>query len=409
MAEHLIAEVATIRLPSRPNLLWVEVRTTDGTVGLGETFFMAAAVESYVHEIAAPYLIGRPALQLPLHWRSLYRQWQRRGIGIEARGASAIDIALWDLFGRLTQQPLYQLLGGKSRDEICVYNTCAGPDYVRNAIVPGDPLYGTMIEGRPYEDLRDTHADPVGLAESLLEQGISAMKVFPFDVVADETGGERISLAGLKRGIRPLEAIRGAVGGRIEIALELRARWSLPAAKAIARATADLELMWIEDPIRNDNVGALTDFAEVSKAPVALGENLGSRHAYRDMLEASAVEIVINDPCWCGGVTEARRVADMAAMYMRPYIPHDCTGPVGLATGLHLACNAETGTMQEIVRAFYLGWYPELVDGLPPLGDGRLAPLSAPGHGLELCERRDFVRRVSNETRLSGSDNRVFL
>jgi L-alanine-DL-glutamate epimerase-like enolase superfamily enzyme len=239
----------------------------------------------------------------------------------------------------------------------------------------------------------------LGLAASLLDQGIQLMKIFPFDPVADESGGQTIGAAELRRGLAPIEAIRSEFGDRIEIALELRARWSLPAAKAIAAAAEDLQLAWIEDPLRNDTIPALREFAATSRAPLAVGENLGSRHYYRDLLENDAVGIVLNDPCWCGGVTEARRVADMAAMYMRPYAAHDCTGPVGLAVGIHLSAYAESGFVQEIVRAFYFGWYEHLVEQLPTLQHGALTVSDSPGHGIVLSDRPDFIRRSTNEAR----------
>lgn len=402
-AELPITGIATVRLGRLPNVIWVRV-LADELFGLGETFFIAEPVESYVHEIAAPYLIGQDALAIQGHWRALYRQWQRRGIGAEARAASAIDIALWDLYGKVTERPLYQLLGGSCRDTIPVYNTCAGPGYVRARAIPGDPLYGEQTPGGEFEDLWATHEQPVELARELLARGIRAMKVFPLDPVADETGGNWIDLAGLQRGLAPIQAIREAVGGTVEIALELRARWTLAAAKRIARAAEPYDLAWIEDPIRNDDLDALAEFARSTPIPTAGGENLGNRWTYRELLDRDAVAIVMSDPTWCGGVSETRRTADLAAMYMRPFAPHDCAGPVGLAVGTHLCLHAETAFMQEIVRAFIHGWYAEVADGLPELEAGVIRPARTPGHGVTLLpsvlERDDVVIRVSDAREL---------
>lgn len=399
-----ITSIATIRLRSQPNVIWVRILAGDDYDGLGETFFIVEAVESYVHEIAAPYLLGQDALAIQRHWRALYRQWQRRGIGAEARAASAIDIALWDLFGKATGQPLYQLLGGRCRDAIPVYNTCAGPGYVRDPVIPGDALYGAQSAGVEFEDLWATYEQPARLAHSLLAEGIRAMKVFPMDRIADETGGQWIDLNGLERGLAPIAAIREAVGGAIEIALELRARWSLPAAKRIAHAAERYQIAWIEDPIRNDDLDALADFARSTSIPTAVGENLGNRAAYRDLLERDAAAIVISDPTWCGGISEARRIADLAAMYMRPFAPHDCAGPVGLAVGAHLCLHAESAFMQEIVRAFVHGWYGEVATGLPVLESGTIRPAPAPGHGVSLLpgllDRDDALIRISDTREL---------
>ena len=144
-----IRSIATVQIDSQPNVLWVLIETVDGAVGLGETFFGADAVAAYIHETAAPYLVGRDALQITAHWGALYRLWSRKGVGAEARGASAIDIALWDVFGQRTGLPLHQLLGGKVRDSIRVYNTCAGPRYQSTRLRPGDSLFGIEIRAGP--------------------------------------------------------------------------------------------------------------------------------------------------------------------------------------------------------------------------------------------------------------------
>jgi len=127
-----VTAVETIRLGEFPNVLWVQVHTDEGLVGLGETFMGAAAVEAYVHETAGPYLVGRDPLLIDLHARSLYGYIGFRSSGAEMRGNSAIDIALWDLLGQATGRPIHALLGGASRPAIRIYNTCAGYRYIRN-------------------------------------------------------------------------------------------------------------------------------------------------------------------------------------------------------------------------------------------------------------------------------------
>ena len=129
----IVTKVETLRLDEFPNLLWVQVHTDEGLIGLGETFFGAQAVEAYIHETVAPYLLGKDPLQIDRHARALYGYVGYRSSGVEMRGNSAIDIALWDLFGKATNQPIYQLLGGPVRERIRIYNTCAGYRYVRDA------------------------------------------------------------------------------------------------------------------------------------------------------------------------------------------------------------------------------------------------------------------------------------
>jgi galactonate dehydratase len=384
-----IVRISTLTIRRFANLIFVEIETADGLIGLGETFFGADAVAAYIHETAGPFLLGQDARDIPRLWEALYRYWGRSGVGAETRGASAIDIALWDLAGKRTGQPLFRSLGGAARRDIQAYNTCGGPEYGRSRGVPGDKLFGTSIAERPYEDLWAFQHEPEALAGSLLEMGFRGMKIWPFDEIADETGGTWIGPQEVARGLEPLRRIREAFGDRIEVALELHGRWSLPAAMNIARAVEPYQPMWIEDPIRMDSIDVLAEFVRSTRIPTVASENLGSPFPYRDLLEQAGVGIIMTDPSWVGGVTVARKVADLAALYLRPFTPHDCTGPITLAVGVHLCLNAANALAQEMVRAFYFGWYDELVTGQPVFEGGRLRPTDAPGHGVAI---RDGVR-----------------
>ena len=394
-----IVRISTLVAGRYPNLVLVEVETADGLVGLGETYFGAEAVTAYLHETAAPYLLGQDARDIPRHWAALYRYWGRSGIGAEARGASAIDIALWDLAGKRQGIPLYESLGGAARQDIAAYNTCGGPEYGRARSVPGDKLFGTAVPGRNYEDLWAFQNEPEQLASSLLEMGFGTMKIWPFDEIADETGGTWISARQMERGLEPFRRIRDALGDQMDVALELHGRWSLPAAVAIARAVEPYRPMWIEDPIRMDAIDVLAEFVRSTTIPTVASENLGSPFPYRDLLETAGVGIIMVDPSWVGGVTPSRKIADLAALYLRPFTPHDCTGPVTLAVGVHLCLHAENALIQEMVRAYYFGWYEELVEGLPIFESGRLRPAPRPGHGAVL---RDGIR-AAKDTRIRVS------
>lgn len=381
-----ISAVSTVTLEAQPNVLWVLVETGDGLTGLGETFFLPATTAAYVHEVAAPYLLGRDPFDIAGHWRALYRLWSRKGVGAEARGASAVDIALWDLYGRQIGQPLHRLLGGRVRESIRVYNTCVGPRYQSTRLLPGDSLFGPMVPGGHHEDMWAFEHAPAELAASLLEMGVSVMKVVPFDATLALDGGQLATRDQILRGIDPLARIRDAHGDRMEIAVEMRSHWLLPAARRIIAALEDLAPLWVEDPIRNDDIAALADLRASTTIPIAAGENIGSRNRHRELIDAHAVDIVLTDAGWNGGVSECRRVADLAASAMLPFGVHDCTGPVGLAVGTHLAACADSAFLQEIVRAYYYGWYSDVVEGLPVLRDGWLTPSPTPGHGVTLAD-----------------------
>lgn len=397
-----IERVDTLRPADLPNLLFVEITTDDGRVGLGETFFGAQAVEAYIHETAAPYLLGADPSTVELHNQALQGYLGYQGVGAESRGRSAIDIALWDLWGQMTNQPLHALLGGRQRDSMPIYNTCAGYGYVRRRpeqSVANWGLPGGAPQG-PYEDLEGflQHADE--LAESLLAMDITAMKIWPFDPYAEQSGGTWIARDDLERALEPMRKIRSAVGSAMDVMIELHGLWDPPTALRIARALEELAPRWIEDPVRNDDPAGIAKVAAGTAVPIAAGETLGGTRAFHELLARGALDVVILDPGWCGGISTARKIAALAEASNRPVAPHDCTGPVGLTVGTHLSCHLPNALIQESVRAFYTGWYPELVTDLPRIERGQIWPPDAPGLGIAL--RPELRTRADVHTRTSG-------
>jgi L-alanine-DL-glutamate epimerase-like enolase superfamily enzyme len=395
-----ITRLETIRLLEFPNILWVRVHGEDGLYGLGETFMAAAAVEAYLHEIVAPRVVGEDAFAIDRIATRLYGYLGFRSTGVETRAASAVDIALWDLWGKATGQPVVQLLGGRTRERIRTYNTCAGYRYIRDTRLQKVENWGLGQEpGGPYEDLDAFLHRADELAHSLLEKGITGMKIWPFDPAAEAAGGHDISGPELDRALEPFRKIRNAVGDRMDIMVEFHSMWNLPTAIRIARALEPFETYWHEDPIKMDGLADLAAYARASRAPVCASETLAYRPSFRELLETGAVGVVMLDLSWCGGLGEAKKIATMAEAWHLPVAPHDCTGPVVLAASTHLSCNAPNALIQESVRAFYTGWYRELVTALPEVREGMIAPPPGPGLGLDLLpdltKRPDAVVRVS--------------
>ena len=390
-----ITGLETIRIEERPNLLWLQVRTDEALNGLGETFFMAETVETYIHEHVAPRVIGRDPLQIDLLAADLTGYLGFRSTGAEMRGNSAFDIALWDLFGKATNQPIAQLLGGFTRSAIRTYNTCAGVEYIKKATGQQSANFG-LGASEDYDDLDGFLNRADELAESLLADGITAMKIWPFDMAAEKTRGQYISAADMKSALEPFRKIRDAVGDRIDIMVEFHSLWQLLPAIEIARELAPFRTFWHEDPIRMDSLSSLKRYAEASRAPICASETLGSRWAFRDLLETGAAGVIMLDVSWCGGLSEARKIAAMAEAWHLPVAPHDCTGPVVLCASTHLALNAPNALVQESVRAFYHTWYRDLVTALPEVRNGMITVPPGPGLGMELhpdLDRAFTVRR----------------
>ncbi|MCW5622321.1 MAG: mandelate racemase/muconate lactonizing enzyme family protein [Burkholderiales bacterium] len=383
-----VTAIETINLEEYPNVLWVQVHTDEGIVGLGETFYAVEPAIGHVHQTIAPYLLGQNPLQIDKHSRHmLYNYLGFKTVGAEMRAASAVDIALWDILGQVTNQPIYQLLGGASRDKVRAYNTCAGYQYVRAKSEQGTANFGMPGDGgkyQPYEDLVGFMKYADELALSLLEEGYTGMKIWPFDEYAEASNGTYISTADLKKAMVPFEKIRKAVGDKMDIHVEFHSLWNLPQAKRIARALAEFEPYWLEDPVKMDNVDVLCDYAAATPLTVCGSETLGTRAEFRAVIERRAVGVVMFDVAWVGGISEARKVAAMAETHHLPVAPHDATGPVTLIAGNHVVMNAPNGLVQEIVRSYYATWYRDIVTALPVLERGVMFPLTAPGLGTQL-------------------------
>jgi len=398
-----ITSLETVQLPDYPSLLFLAVHTDAGFVGCADTCYVPDAVAGYIHKFAAPMLLGHDPLQIELHWRRLYEVIAHTvGKGAELRGLSAIDVALWDILGQAAGMPVWQVLGGAARERIKTYNTCGGPHYGRSA--KGGTGYGTDTGSGPYEDLIAFMERADELALDLLSEGIRGMKIWPFDYVAHHPGGwpewrsfrgmfdpgirslggHDISAADIERGLEPFRNVRKAVGDRMDVMLEGHGLWSLPAALKIARAVEEFRPAWLEDLMRADDLNALAELRRGTPTPILASEYLATRYEYKPLLEKQAVDIVMIDPTWAGGITECKKVCTMAETYKRPVAMHDCTGPLTLFAGIHLAINATNAVYQETVRAYLRVNYPDLVTELPVIEDGHILAPTKPGLGTQL-------------------------
>jgi galactonate dehydratase len=393
-----ITKLETIHLGDYPHLLFIAVHTDEGLVGYADTFYMTESVRAYIHQFAAPMLLGHDPLAIELHWRRLYEVIAHiAGKGAEIRGLSAIDVALWDILGQAAGMPVWQLLGGAARDRIKTYNTCGGPAYGR---VTRD---GTVRDSGRYEDLIGfmTRADE--LAQDLLSEGITGMKIWPFDVLSQPEmqgdwrsfkgafepdlrafGGHYIDRRDLDRALEPFRKIRSAVGNQMEIMVEGHGFWSLPAAKQIAHAVEEFQPYWLEDLMRADDIEALAELGRSTSIPILASEYLTTRYEYKPVLEARAADIIMIDPTWAGGITESKKIATMAEAYKRPVAMHDCTGPFTLYAGVHLAINATNAVYQESLRSYLRVTYPEMVTDIVTVEQGHILAPTAPGLGTTL-------------------------
>jgi galactonate dehydratase len=392
-----IARIETIRIAEQPNVLWVEIVDEDGVVGLGETYYLAGAVESVIHEMAAPLLLGTDATRIEEAWQTLFACANFYGwAGAEMRAFSALDLALWDLLGKRTRLSAATLLGGRVRDKIRVYNTC--------------------VDAGPHLDMTGWLERPGDLADELLAEEFTGMKVWPWDRFAPQisselvTGpagwsamgpaGHDLTTDDLKGGLACVEAIRDRVGDRIDVMIEGHSRWDLNAAIRICRALEPFEVAWVEDIMQPDSARDLSRLVRETRVPHCVSERLIGKYAYRDLIDAEAAHIVMVDVVWTGGLTEARKIADLADAHHLPVVPHDCTGPVALAVSLQLCAHAPNAKVMEVVRGFQHGWYRDVIVEPIEVRAGCAVIPDRPGLGVELLpdvrRRPDVLVRESS-------------
>ena len=362
-----ITNISTINVEEIKQITWVQVETDIGITGLGETFFGPSAVSGCIHEIFSPMLIGKNPLNIEKHWKNMFDMANAFGYaGAEFRAISAIDMALWDILGKFTKQPIYNLLGGMCRDKIRTYNTA-----------------GQYGENRDSE-LAITDAGT--LAKSLLDEGVTAMKWAFTDHFADQDRGNTISDEDLKLMIKPFEDIRTQVGDKMDIANDGHGRWNLNSAIRIGKAMDKFNLLWQEELIQPVNIENHIILANEITAPVCVSERLISKFQFRDYIKAGAAEIVMPDLIWTGGITETKKISILAETEQRPIAPHDMTGPVNIFACANICMNVPNAFIMEPCRAFNgeNGWYKKFIDPIPSIIDGYLIAPDIPGIGTNL-------------------------
>ena len=391
-----IEAIETVRWRAQPNLLWARVHTSSGIIGLGETYYLPGAVERVVHDLAADLFIGEPAGAISKLWSAFFSCTNFFGFaGAEMRALSALDMALWDSLGQSAGLPVYQLLGGRCRDHVPAYNTCvnagSSPDWDRALAEPG------------------------ALAAELRDLGYFGMKVWPWDQFAPQlkargsTGpagwsamgpvGSYLSLTDLAAGLSVFEAARDRVGPTFELLVEGHGRWDVNMGVRICRAIEPIGVLWAEDICQPDSPEDLARLVRETQVPQAVSERLISRFSFREVLRHQSAHIVLVDLAWTGGISEAKRIAELASTYHLPFAPHDCTGPVTALANLHLATSQPNCLGVEVVRGFVDGYYREVLDKPFTIDHGALVAPPRPGLGAALSMEfldRDDVDIVSS-------------
>ena len=376
-----ITAIETLQWAAYPRLMVVRVHTDTGLIGLGETVDKIPGAKGALHGTIAPLVLGQDPLDIEGLWRFVMDNIMYHGYaGAETRALSALEVALWDIMGKHYNAPLYHLLGGKTRDRVPTYNTCIGFEQI--------------------QDYARWHQDAGALAQSLLDDSIRAMKIWPFDRFSERSLGHYISLDEVEQGLAPVRQIREAVGNGMEIGIECHFRWSRASMERIARALEPYDILFLEDVMPAVHPEEVKALAQSTTIPIIGSELLMTRWQLRDWLVKGVSQIVMTDPVWNGGIAETCKIASMAEAFGVPLVLHNVAGPICHAACMHLGAHIPNLFFVESVRAFYKTYFPVLSNLAPVVEDGHLAIPQAPGLGVSLnpdvLERDDLVRMVSD-------------
>ncbi len=350
------------------NWIFVKVLTDQpGLWGWGEATleWHSRSVIGAVEDLT-PLLLGEDPRRVEHLWQKMYRQhfWHGNGI-VRATAISGIDIALWDILGKVHNVPVHQLWGGPVRDSIRLY---------------------CHLGGGKMEDFYQTNPADAGrfadLAVKAVEEGFTAFKTMAVPWTMPIEGRIPIEYA-----TRCVRAMREAVGDSIDIMVDCHARPSPRMGLLFARALEEFGLYWFEEPCWPETVDAIADVQRAVSTPIASGERLVSQYAVREYLEKRAVSILQCDITHVGGLTEMRRISAMADAYRVALAPHNPQGPVSTAASLEFGFSAPSYIICESVHND-VPWRQDVVqEGFTVEANGRLVrPSSRPGLGIEINE-----------------------
>lgn len=331
--------------------LVVEIECDDGTVGIGNAALAPHATKATIDTYLKPLLIGTDPLDSEYLWQSMYRRtlpFGRKGIGMIA--ISAIDLAVWDAKGKILNQPVFKLIGGRTKAKI--------------------PLYASRLYSQPLDTLYDE-------AKSYADQGFKAVKLrFGW--------GPKDGLSGINKNIELVKTAREAIGPDVDLMADAYMGWNLEYAKRMLRLLEPYNLRWIEEPVIADDLAGYSELKALNKVAISGGEHEYTLHGFRQALDMRAFDIAQFDVNRVGGITAAKKITDLCEAYDVAVIPH-----AGQMHNYHITMSSYGAPVSEyfpkvpVEVGNELFWYifdgePVAKDGFVDLADDR------PGFGLTL-------------------------
>jgi L-alanine-DL-glutamate epimerase-like enolase superfamily enzyme len=333
--------------------LIVEIETDSGHVGIGNAALSPRLTKQTIDLYLKPLLLGKDPYDIEFLWQLMYRStmaFGRKGVGMVA--ISAIDIALWDILGKAARQPVFRLLGGRTKEKI--------------------PVYASRLYSQKLEDL-------AAEAESYKAQGYRAMKLrFGWGPVD--------GAAGMERNLELVRTVREVIGYELDLMADAYMGWTLDYARRMLPLLEPFRLRWLEEPVIPDDIHGYAALKATGRIPISGGEHEFTLYGFREMLEARAVDYIQFDTNRVGGISQARKIAALAEAHSVPVIPH-----AGQMHNFHVVMASYNSPMAEYFPVVNvevgneLFWY--IFSGEPAAQDGYIdLDDELPGLGLTIKE-----------------------
>ncbi len=342
---------ATYTLPSRSVVL-ARIETDEGISGIGEAAYFGGPpmiTKMIIEKELADYLIGEDPLNIERLWETMYQRSIKHGRkGAIIASMSGIDIALWDIKARSIGMPLYQLLGG-CYEKIRAYASA-----------------GFYAEGKGLKEL-------AGEMESYVKEGFTAVKM-------------KIGRVSQAEDMARIKAVREAIGPNIDLLVDGNNVYTSYEAIKMARKMEAYDVFWFEEPVPAEDIEGSARVAHAIDMPLAAGENEFTRYGFRDLIINQALDIAQPDATWCGGITEARKIAAMASAWNITCVPHSFSSAIALMSNLHFSASIPNSMFQEFDRNYNPLREELLTEPVRINKDGYIDLPDKPGLGVELNE-----------------------
>lgn len=340
------------------NYLFVRLTTDTGLTGLGEATleWQERAVEVLLNEWVASRIFGKDPFDIEAVVGGMIRDQYQGGATVMS-AISAAEIAMWDIIGKATRQPVYRLIGGRAKTELLAY---------------ANGWYGGC----------EKPGDFARRAKDVVARGYRAMKFDPFT-----TAWKTLSPDQERHALAVVDAVANAAGPEVGLMIEIHGRLAAgDAIRFIRKLEANYNIHWCEEPVAPESLDLLKEVKQSTRLPISSGERLYTIADFARLASLRACDVVQMDVAHCGGIHVAKKIASLAATQDMAVSPHCSIGPVALAAALHVAWSTPNMLMLESFAEFDVDWRNDLVSGWNPLERGIFSLPDRPGLGIELDE-----------------------